>query len=719
MSVTRRPAALVLASALCGGALVLYLEHGEPAAVSPARAAPGETQPIVTASLRGSLPPIVMAQATIAPAQPVANPSVAPSPPPAPPAAAPDAPEPAPAEPAVDETALRYFARNGDQERLAREIARLRALYPDWVPPDDLTSPAPIRDAELDRMWRLYGEQRYAEVRAAIAARQTRDPQWQPPADLLTRLDVAEARERLVNASDNQQWNTVVTVAAATPSLLTCAEIDVLWRVAEAFAKTDRTGRARDVYTYVLRNCPEPAERLATVQKALPLLSDAEFAGLLALERRGPDGKGEFDAVRDDIARRSLSRAATDPTLTVADADRTRVETRARAEAAPDDAILLGWYFFRRSQPDEALRWFEIARTKGDNAEIGRGRALTLNALKRPADAEAAAAPFRDASDDNRAAYLIAAASLLALEPPTRLAPDVMSRMASAATAAKDAPGAEEFGWYAYRIGQTRAAAQWFETALGWQADAEPAAFGLALARQKLGDRAGLAAIVTAWAGRSPRIAALGGGRATRRAAAPATGTPPAPAADEEASFPAAEPPARRAVPRAAAAPPARGSCNSRGALDRGWCLLDLDRPIEAADAFAAAGAAGGETTRRDAAYGKSLAYLRAGLTDLAATAAAEAPQSAGRRTELSVAILAQRAIGAYNDGRYVETLFHLDARAQLAPERNDLLMMRGWSYFHLRRLDEAKRIFVALASTGSRDAQRALATIRDETRPR
>ncbi|MBB5752371.1 cellulose synthase [Prosthecomicrobium pneumaticum] len=714
MPVTRRPLALALASAVCGGALALYLEHGEPAAVSPARAALGETQPIVTASLRGSLPPVIMAQATIAPAPSAANPPVAPSPP------APDEPAAPSAEPAVDETALRYFARNGDQERLAREIARLRALYPDWVPPDDLTSPAPIRDAELDRMWRLYGEQRYAEVRAAIAARQTRDPQWQPPADLLTRLDVAEARERLVNASDNQQWNTVVTVAAATPSLLTCAEIDVLWRVAEAFAKTDRTGRARDVYTYVLRNCQEPAERLATVQKALPLLSEAEFAGLLALERRGPDGKGEFEAVRDDIARRGLSRAATDPTLTVSDADRERVETLARAETAPDDAILLGWYFFRRSQPDEALRWFEIARTKGDNAEIGRGRALTLNALKRPADAEAAAAPFRDAGDDNRAAYLIAAASLLALEPPTRLAPDVMSRMASAVTAAKDAPGAEEFGWYAYRIGQTRAAAQWFETALGWQADAEPAAFGLALARQKLGDRAGLASIVAAWSVRSPRIAELGGGRAARRAAPPAAVARPAPdAPEEEAAFAAAEPPAP-ATPRAApAAPAARGSCGGRGALDRGWCLLDLDRPIEAADAFAAAGAAGGETTRRDAAYGKSLAYLRAGLTDLAATAAAEAPQSAGRRSELSAAILAQRAIGAYNDGRYVETLFHLDARAEVAAERNDLLMMRGWSYFHLRRLDEAKRIFVALASTGSRDAQRALAAIRDQTRPR
>ena len=44
---------------------------------------------------------------------------------------------PAPA-PAVDETALRYFARQGDQRRVDAEIARLRTLYPDWEPPENL-----------------------------------------------------------------------------------------------------------------------------------------------------------------------------------------------------------------------------------------------------------------------------------------------------------------------------------------------------------------------------------------------------------------------------------------------------------------------------------------------------------------------------------------------------------------------------------------------------
>ncbi|MEW6631005.1 MAG: cellulose synthase, partial [Pseudomonadota bacterium] len=44
-------------------------------------------------------------------------------------------PPPASSSQNVDETALRYFAAKGDTKRLNAEIARLKALYPDWTPP--------------------------------------------------------------------------------------------------------------------------------------------------------------------------------------------------------------------------------------------------------------------------------------------------------------------------------------------------------------------------------------------------------------------------------------------------------------------------------------------------------------------------------------------------------------------------------------------------------
>ena len=75
----------------------------------------------------------------------------------------------------VDEQALRYFAAQGDTRRLETEIARLRALYPDWTPPADLLGPAQV-DVELARMWQLFGEGKISDVRSAIAARQAADP---------------------------------------------------------------------------------------------------------------------------------------------------------------------------------------------------------------------------------------------------------------------------------------------------------------------------------------------------------------------------------------------------------------------------------------------------------------------------------------------------------------------------------------------------------------
>ena len=55
---------------------------------------------------------------------------------------------------------------------------------------------------------------------------------------------------------------------SANPSLLTCADVDVLWRVGEAFAQSDRPIRAKDAYLYILNTCKDDAVRLATVQKA-------------------------------------------------------------------------------------------------------------------------------------------------------------------------------------------------------------------------------------------------------------------------------------------------------------------------------------------------------------------------------------------------------------------------------------------------------------------
>ena len=673
--------------------------------------------------------------------------------------------------PKVDESALRYFASRGDKARLQAEISRLQTLYPNWMPPADPLAVPQNSDKQLEAMWQLYSEGRYAEVRKSIADRQTAETGWQPPADLLERLEVAEARTRLVNASDLKQYATVIDIGSKNASLLTCSDIDVLWRVAEAFIRTDRAKRGQDAYSYILKTCTNPQERLATVQKASALLPYQPMQDLLALEK--PDGNGgkEFDSIRTDLARRFLAQGNDDPKLTVSEDYLSQVERIARSQGQASDDSLLGWYYLRRANYTDAEQWFHAAHEKEDTATISQGLALVLIADHKPQEAEDAMYKWRNESKDAMATYLAATANLMALQPPANLTEEVLGRVAAEVVKQKYVPTAQQLGWYARTLNQPQAAARWFETALRWKPDDEPSAYGLAITRDQLNDRQGVAEVQRLWAGRSQRIAVLGEPAPLVPAYAPlpspnqvsqATpqgapqvvpqmsqqGTlPGAPLTAPQAvpQVPVTQPyantqtnvqpatPARRAPslqyvePEARVRPVARTVRRQAGcatttnaelltpanALSRGWCLMNLNRPMEAVEAFGVALDNSDPKSREEAAYGQSLAYLRAGLANNAAVAATKAPMNHQRAAELQVAILADRALSAFTGKRYHEALLYLDQRSQLQQERVDLMVLRGYSYLNLKMYDDAQRIFTAVAATGNRDGSRGLRDLR------
>ncbi|MGO7789508.1 cellulose synthase [Rhizobium ruizarguesonis] len=706
------------------------------AITSPSPPAPGAREPDAAA-------PQPAAPQTVAQPAPVTPPIV--SAPPAPQQAA------APAQPAVDESALRYFASRGDKVRLQAEISRLQALYPNWVPPADPLAVPQNGDKQLEAMWQLYSDGRYAELRKAVADRQAADAGWQPPADLLDRLDVAEARARLVNASDLKQYATVVDIAAATPSLLTCSEVDVLWRVAEAFIQTERAQRGQDAYTYILKNCANPAERQATVEKASTLLAYQPMQALLTLERPAADGSKEFDAIRDNLTRRFMAEGNDDPKLVIAPDYIARLEKLAETGGLASDALLLGWYQLRRNNDADAEKWFRAARAKQDSAAASQGLALALIARKAPEEAEDVMFRWHADSEDATSTYLAATANLMALQPPADLAEDVLHRIATEVIARKYVPTAQQFGWYARSLNQFQTAARWFETALAWKPDDEPSAYGLVITREQLSDSKAVLDLQRAWAGRSSRITNLEdasslipnavtpppekGTLAAQQPAAQPTQNPPTeplPAERRITLQPGSQVVVRAARPAMETVTVPRGPRQTRGcsttidagqlkpadALSRGWCLMDINRPMEAISAFEAALQSPTRKVREDAAYGQSLAYLRAGLSGNAAVAATKAPQNRQRAAELQVAILADRALSAFDAGRYRETLIYLDQRAQLQQERIDLMVLRGYCYLNLKMYGDATRIFEAAAATGSRDAARGLADVRNVTHP-
>ena len=651
--------------------------------------------------------------------------------------------------PEVDLSALRYFAAKGDTQRLQAEIARLRTLYPNWTPPADPLAIPVNGDPRLDAMWQLYSDGRYAEVRKAIADRQQAEPGWQPPDNLTGMLSLAEARQRLVNASDLKQYSTVVDAAASNPGLLTCSEVDVLWRVADAFANTDRMGRARDAYLYILNNCTTPSDRLATVQKASALLPAEMIGDLLAKEQPNADGQLEFEPVKNDLARQFVAKAGEKEGISVPSAYLMRLERLAETDKLASDALLLGWYNIRQKNMAEAEKWFRKAREEEDSASASQGLALALIDRNEPREAEEVMYKWRTASDDGLATYLAATANLLALEPPVVLPPDVLQRIAAETITRKDAATAQQFGWYSLAFRQTPLALQWFSTALGWKADDEPSAYGMAVSYHDLRNLAGLRSIQQQWASRSQRIADVGTARMVDQSAqqiAPVTAPPvatasqttaPAPYAPQPETVvaysqpsvqqPAPEPSRKQARlpaqtqrtvsassrPRSCAVYPDPQRLPAQQALDLGWCLMETNRPAEALKAFESAIAGGQSTVKSDAAYGQSLAYLRMGLTDHAAVSATKSRMDRPRATELQVSILADRAVSAFQSKRYAETLLLLDQRARLADERTDLMVLRGYSYLAMNRYADAAQIFESLTSIGDKDGIRGLAAVR------
>lgn len=650
-------------------------------------------------------------------------------------------------EPEVDESALRFFARKGDKARLEAEIARLRALYPEWTPPDDPLADPETVDRKLDAMWQLYADGKFDDIRKAITERQQAEPGWTPPKDLLDKLASVEIRQKLISASEARRYDEVVDLGARSPSLLTCEDVDVLWRVADAFGNTARVPRAVDAYGYILDNCTKEPERLATLMKASAILDYGQMQGLLAKEKKLPDGSGEFEPVRNDLARRFVGEGGINAKLVVAPDYLDRVQKLVASEAKASDALLLGWYYVKRKDMAEAGGYFRKARDIEDTASASQGLALTLIAAKNPKEAEEVMHKWRDSSKEAQATYFAATANLLAQQPASVIEPAVLARIAAAVTEKREIKTAENFGWYALGYQQPRTAAQWFRSTLVWKPDYEPAAYGLTIARLRLKDTAGVKQMQKLWGKRSDRIATITDPRPKRdrvedNIPSPDSVDPINSLLDNDATQ-SIEPEQdvdrdiitrsiRKPIVVAQAATTSKSrvsGCRSTvdpetlspgAAVTRGWCLMELNRPIEAAAAFEVGLRSTSKNAREDAAYGQSLAYLRAGLIDQAAISATRAKQDTKRAVELQTSILSGRALNAFNAGRPRETLLFLDQLAQLQTERSDLLVLRAYAYRQLGRSTEAKRIFEALAATGNREAIKGLGEMRqagDESR--
>lgn len=303
----------------------------------------------------------------------------------------------------VDETALRYYARIGDVERLEAEIARLRALDPSWEPPKDLFAPQPAT-AGVDEspFWSLVSAGKFAEARAAIAEQRRKTPSWQPSAKLLQELELTESSGRLRSASDTKRWQDVIDAAAAQPEAVACNRLDNAWRLAEAHAELKQTDRAFDTYKTIVSQCPSAKERRDTIFKASRYLSPAQLRELSALGATANPAPGEdyasVRAVEAELESGRLLERAGSGRGSLSPTELAQVESTVRERRDVDGALSLGWYFQTRKQYALAQSWFAEANGWSPSDRAAEGLILAYNGLGQKAEAREAAAPWRGKS---------------------------------------------------------------------------------------------------------------------------------------------------------------------------------------------------------------------------------------------------------------------------------------------------------------------------------
>ena len=583
----------------------------------------------------------------------------------------------------VDESALRYYARNNELDRVEAEIRRLQALHPGWSPPANLfAGEDPYNEQAL---WDIFATDDLDALDRAIAARQAEQPGWQPSPDLAGKIAEKRHRQRLVNASELEQWGMVLEIATASGFVMGCGDIDVMWRVAEANGRSGASEQALAIYRRVLTECSGPDERLATVQIALGVLSPAAVVPLLALGRTNPDGRGEFDSVKPDLFRARLGAIAGGDTSDRIDpVELAAFEAETERDAANiDDAGLLGWYYYGGEEWATALVWFQRALDRGGDVKVAEGAVLTLNKLERADEAEALASQWADRSTLARSLFLGLGAARLTADPPPELEDDYVALYAVTVDAAQSGDGAQALGWYLYNTQDFEAAKGWFEKAMLWDPQ-DATALGLVLSVQRLGDKEALAVFIAELGPDYPSVKALAEQIAAAERRAGSEGDSAA-AALRDGDY-----------ERCLAILAARQRLSPPLSLTRGWCLMGANRHREAAQAFNEALAGSGKT-RDDAAYGKALALLRSGLAAEAAAAASQGDLAPDRRNEIGVAVMSLQAADLFRNGRYPDVLAVLDRRSAFAPETRRLGVLRGWSLYHLGRLREANLQFTML----------------------
>ncbi|MEM9731869.1 MAG: hypothetical protein AAF903_00125 [Pseudomonadota bacterium] len=620
-----------------------------------------------------------------------------------------------------DIEALRYYALRGEQDRVKAEIARLKQLYPTWQQPQNIFAP---EDDNEKRLWDLYGKGDLTGLRAEIERLERDLSGFKPSRDLLSKVEQKEARLGIKGAIVEKKWQDAIDQANANPSLLLGDDLEVIWFLAEAYARIERHEEAFDAYLAALRASTKDDERKATVQKAAGLLSTERALALLEASPELRANETLAGEATDGIVRGALARMAqtgeAPPELLKLYIDGFTV--RARMSRNNEDSILLAWAHFGQSQWAQADEWFNRAFQAKATPKAVEGAIMTSMRLGKWDRAAGLAGKWLHEADEIGALFISIHARELLKAKPARMAAPFLATYAAKTGQLKSGEGAEALGWYAYNIKQDAAARAWFHKAMEWE-QTETAAFGLTLTTARQKDRNGWNIMQANYGTLYPRVAGVKFQveRKYNRVAVKRRSTKQERAGILRGKIARLQKGKRyRQCLQSSRKLRSFGPLNAGDQQMRGWCLLGVKRPQEAERAFAAAvglsKSKGGNKSRVPSAYGQALSALRTGKTNRALAIANANPLTAQQRRVIDIELLTQRARAAFDNRDYGASIYALDQRKRLTGESRDLTFMRAWAHFHSRQLKRALALFQQLDNQlSSRESRRGIGAVKLE----
>lgn len=716
---------------------------------------------------------------------------------------------------AVDTSALRLFFQQGDEERVAKEIARLQRVHPDWQPPEDLRDLAEPFDQFSKKFWLLFSAEKYQESSALLAEHRALHDQTGNVDAMVSSLERVKQRRRLLNAFSVAQYKKVIQIADSDPSMVRCDDPEVLWGLAASLAEDNHIEKAQQAYQYMLLECQDHMDAKTVFWKATEHL---DFEQLVALQSSlsGERAKG-LQSIIIEIHRQHVI-AWTEKWVPGMGKPDEALEAHAASLAenyaetpTAEDALLLGWFYRTSAEREVMHKWFEQAYHLSPTFETAEAVSLSFMENAHYEEAESFMYDWLSFGATERAVevYLTIAANFIS-HLDVELSGDLsaeniekVDRISDIAISEKDTTLAQGLGWLAFKLDDISLAEKWFRSSLMWDPEMEPAAYGLALIYLHFNNAAELQAIQAQWPD-SHRIQLVGTGlhvlallpklrnaeqwfdkyivrRPMRYEAGKYVDTfssvvskgsasgqstevvrsryaryiprqlvaqnseptgksfadskamqspQPAVAAAKQNTSPstarstnhASSKPLASAKPIIVATSRETGqssqgcrksvdvrTMNTAKALQHGWCLMEINRDMQALMAFERALQSSSASVRQEAAHGHALVLMRKGLAQQAMSSVQKASLTPSQREEIEIAALTEQVMQAWNNGQYQQVIHLLQRRARMSPTRSDLLILEAWSYAKTGREGMARKIFRQLAQTGNTAAKRAL----------